>query len=85
MLIVTADCHATPLVQVLCSVPNQAAALQEVRRVLKPGGRLLFIEHVYATPEERWTRAAQVCMAWGRSTAVVSADLPHVTHVRLQH
>ena len=31
---------------VLCSVPTQEKALAEVRRVLRPGGRLLFIEHV---------------------------------------
>jgi len=29
----------------LCSVADQARALQEVRRVLRPGGRLLFLEH----------------------------------------
>ena len=33
---------------VLCSVSDQAKALAEVRRVLKPGGRLLFMEHVRA-------------------------------------
>jgi len=29
----------------LCSIPNVYAALREMRRVLKPGGRLFFIEH----------------------------------------
>ncbi|MGH2953146.1 MAG: class I SAM-dependent methyltransferase [Solirubrobacterales bacterium] len=31
---------------VLCSVPNQAAALAEFQRVLRPGGELRFYEHV---------------------------------------
>jgi ubiquinone/menaquinone biosynthesis C-methylase UbiE len=30
----------------LCSVPDQQAALREITRVLAPGGRLLFFEHV---------------------------------------
>lgn len=31
---------------VLCSVPDQQAALDEIARVVKPTGRLLFLEHV---------------------------------------
>jgi SAM-dependent methyltransferase len=33
---------------VLCTVPDQRAALKEIARVLRPGGHLLFLEHVRA-------------------------------------
>jgi len=55
----------------LCTVPSAAAVLTEARRVLKPGGRLLFAEHgrapeaAVARWQDRldpvWTRIAGGC------------------------
>ena len=39
---------AVVITLVLCSVHDTAATLSEVRRVLKPGGKLYFMEHVVA-------------------------------------
>lgn len=56
---------------VLCSVADQAAALAELRRVIRPGGELRFYEHVAADSAARarwqrrvdplWTRVAGGC------------------------
>jgi len=43
---------------VLCSVDDLAATLQEVLRVLKPGGRFFFLEHV-AAPQGTGLRRVQ--------------------------
>ena len=39
----------------LCSIPNPMAALTEMRRILRPGGRLIFVEHGLS-PEIRTAR-----------------------------
>ena len=39
----------------LCSIPNPMAALTEMRRALRPGGRLIFVEHGLS-PEIRTAR-----------------------------
>jgi ubiquinone/menaquinone biosynthesis C-methylase UbiE len=40
----------------LCSIPQAATALADMRRVLRPGGKLLFVEHGLAPDEgvRRW-------------------------------
>ena len=49
----------------LCSIPNLPAALGEVKRVLKPAGRLLFMEHglapdaAVARTQARWAPVLQ--------------------------
>jgi SAM-dependent methyltransferase len=56
----------------LCTIPDYEGAAREARRVLKPDGRILVLEHVRAAPDSRlarwqrrldplWTRAAVGC------------------------
>lgn len=53
------------LAYALCTIPEPHAALVEVRRILKPGGRLVFLEHGQAEPG--WQRGLQERLncVWG--------------------
>lgn len=79
-----ASCDAVVSTLVLCTVPDPAAALAEIRRVLRPDGRLVFLEHVAAEQrpdrlrwQERldpiWRRLAGGCRLARRTRAEIEA------------
>lgn len=69
---------------VLCTVPDPAAAIAELARVLKPGGQLLFIEHVRSREpalarwqdrlEKPWRFLADGCHCNRDTLATISAS-----------
>ena len=81
---------------VLCSVPDQHSALGELRRVVRSGGELRFLEHVAARTDglarvQRWLdatiwpRVAGGChMARETPAAIEEAGFEVTSHTRLQ-
>lgn len=77
---------------VLCSVRDQHKAITEVMRVLKPGGKFIFLEHIGA-PEHTFARRVQklcsplsVCLCggcrWDRDTGMLIHNAPfHTTRI----
>ena len=67
---------------VLCTCADPIAAIGELRRVLRPGGRLVFIEHVRADDSRRqdrwagvWRVFAQGCRCNQPTLALLRAQL----------
>jgi ubiquinone/menaquinone biosynthesis C-methylase UbiE len=66
----------------LCSIPDAHVALTEMRRVLKPGGRLLFVEHGLSPDKRvRWLQNA-ITPVWRRIAGGCHMNRPIETLIR---
>lgn len=60
----------------LCSIPDVRAALRELRRVVKPGGRFVFIEHGRAPEARVRTWQDRLTPVWARISAGCHLNRP---------
>lgn len=66
---------------VLCTVPDPSIVVAEIRRILRPGGRYAFLEHVAATPGSvlrRLQRGVRRPWAWTFEGCSCERDLATV-------
>lgn len=66
----------------LCTVENPSATLAEVRRVLRPGGRLVFIEHTRSVQPALARAQRGLTPLWRRLLGGCHLDRPAVDLVR---
>lgn len=69
---------------VLCTVSDPARAISEAARVLKPGGRLLFCEHVEAEPGWRRSLQRHSARPWAAFADGCRCDRPTLTTIESQ-
>jgi SAM-dependent methyltransferase len=62
----------------LCTIPRVTEAIREMRRVLKPGGRLIFLEHGLSPDPrvQRWQRRTEPIPHWLFEGCHVTRDIP---------